>query len=247
MVFCMRLDRFLANAGCGSRNEVKQYIRQGRVAVGNDVAADPGRLLSASEKQAVKLDGRPVSWKKYHYLLLHKPAGVITALHDKRHRTIADLIPQNILNCGIVPVGRLDRDATGLLLLTSDGTLCHRLTGPRWEIWKKYSVHISGLPFADDEVARFAGGIRLADGTECRPARLEINGGFQANLVICEGRFHQVKRMMQAMNHRVESLHRVSFGPLVLDKATAPGQYRELSGDEIKNLYEAVSLPVPEL
>lgn len=242
----MRLDRLLANAGCGTRSQVKKYIRLGKVKVKSEIIQDPGFSLDEFDLPAITLNDLPVKWHRFRYLLLNKPAGVITALQDNLHSTIAELLPREILRQGVVPVGRLDRDATGLLLLTSDGMLCHRLTSPHWQIWKTYEVSVSGNPFQSEEVGRFASGIVLADQTVCRPARMEIASEFFCRLTICEGKYHQVKRMMLAMGHKVETLHRVAVGPLILDSKTAPGSYRELSDEEIKDLYGSVSLPLPE-
>ena len=176
----MRLDRYLANAGHGSRTEVKEIIRRGQVSIDGEVCRDAGLSVPDDGSRLISLDGRPVSLKKQVHLMMHKPAGVITALEDPRHHTIAGLIPLRYRSAGLFPVGRLDIDATGLLLLTNDGTLCHRLASPRWEVWKTYVITANGKIFDTSEISQFADGLQLADGQKCRPARLEILGPQQA-------------------------------------------------------------------
>lgn len=238
----MRLDRYLANAGLGTRTEVKTMIRQGRVHLHGEVCRDPQTAVDENEISAVSLNGKPVNLKQQVHMMLYKPAGVITALEDARHPTIAGLIPTRYRSAGLFPVGRLDRDATGLLLLTNDGTLGHRLASPRWQVWKTYRVTTEGQPFDSADIARFEAGIKLADGMICRSARLEILSETQALLTIHEGKFHQVKRMMLATGRRVTRLHRQSVGPVVLDSRLAPGESRELTDEEITLLYEWVKL-----
>jgi len=238
----MRLDRYLANSGHGSRTEAKEIIRQGLVAVDDIVIRDSGFAVRDDGSQRISIRGQSAVLQRQVHLMLHKPAGLITALEDPRHRTIAELIPVQWRSAGLFPVGRLDRDATGLLLLTNDGILCHRLASPRWEVWKTYAVTVEGRPFADEEKSAFATGLQLADGLLCRPAALDILGPTEALLTIHEGKYHQVKRMMLATGRRVTKLHRLTVGPLRLDEKLAPGESRELTDDEIRSLYEIVEL-----
>ncbi len=238
----MRLDRFLAMSGYGSRADVRQLIRSGRVRVNAAAVSDPGFRLSDSEPPAVTVDGRGTVFRRWIHLMLHKPAGVVTALEDARHPTVADFIPEGFRNRGVSPVGRLDIDVTGLLLLTSDGVLGHRLASPRWEIDKTYHVLYEGPPFTEEDVRIFAEGLELEDGTCCRPARLEPEGNESAFLTIHEGRFHQVKIMMIASGRRVVTLRRLQTGPLVLDAGLEPGACRELTQTETAALYAAVDL-----
>jgi len=240
----MRLDRYLANSGFGSRTEVKEMIRQGLVRIDGQVCRDAGQSVADDGSTAVSLNEQPIILKKQIHLMMNKPAGLITAMDDPRHRTIAELIPARYKSAGLFPVGRLDIDATGLLLLTNDGTLCHRLASPRWEVWKTYAVTVQGKPFDESDILRFAAGLVLADGLQCRPAQLVVHEPQKALLTIHEGKFHQVKRMMLATGRRVTSLHRISAGPLQLDQKLAPGECRELTADETAELYKLVEMAV---
>lgn len=242
----MRLDRYLANAGAGSRSDVRRLIRGGHVRVAGQVTRDAACTVAEGATAAVEIDGRPIVRHAYIHLMLNKPEGLLTALDDRRYPTIAGLIPTHLLAAGLFPVGRLDRDATGLLILTSDGTLGHRLASPRWAVWKTYAVTVEGSPFGDADPAVFTDGVRLADGQVCRPARLEISAPNQALLSIHEGKFHQVKKMMLATGRRVTALHRIRVGTLTLDEKLAPGESRELTGSEIGDLYRLVELVAPD-
>jgi 16S rRNA pseudouridine516 synthase len=241
----MRLDRYLANAGLGSRSTVRELIHEGRVNVDGLVIRDSGAPVGENGTMVVQFDGQPVIWHRYIHVMLNKPAGLITAMEDPRHPTVASLIPGNLASAGLFPVGRLDRDATGLLILTNDGTLGHRLASPHWAVWKNYAVTVEGKSFSESDRATFSAGILLADGQRCRPAILDIAGPNQAVLSIHEGKFHQVKKMMLATGRRITVLHRLSVGSLLLDKKLAPGECRELSDQEAAELYGLVELPVP--
>lgn len=238
----MRLDRWLANAGYGSRSEVKTWIRDGRVRVGGAVERDSSRRLTADEAGQIEVDGIVLTIRRHLLVQMNKPACLVTALHDPRLPAVGDLLPCAWLNAGLHPSGRLDRDATGLLLLTTDGQLSHRLTSPRWSIDKTYIVTVEGRPFEDHDVADFAAGLTLADGMRCLPAVLTLTEALQARLTIREGRYHQVKKMMLATGRRVRSLHRLSIGPVVLDPALAEGQMRPLDDTERSLLYACVGM-----
>jgi len=238
----MRLDRYLANAGHGSRSEVKDFIRRGLVRVDGQIIRDSGYAVREDGSQQVEVSGQTVILQRQVHLMLNKPAGLITAMEDPQHRTVAELIPSRWQSAGLFPVGRLDRDATGLLILTNDGTLCHRLASPRWQVWKTYRVMVDGRPFSEDERPVFKAGLRLSDGQICRPAELTILGDTHALLTIHEGKFHQVKRMMLSTGRQVIALHRLSVGPLQLDEKLAPGECRELTDKEIKALYDLVGM-----
>ncbi len=241
----MRLDRFLANAGLGTRTEVKAMIRKGQVKLDGEVCREPQTRLDEKQRSAVSLNDIPVRLKSRIHIMLHKPTGVITAMDDPRQPTIAELIPDRYQAAGLFPVGRLDLDTTGLLLLTNDGTLGHRLTSPRWQVGKTYRITFAGPPFVSADIEHFQKGIRLADGTICRPAELEIQGENQVLLTIHEGKFHQVKRMILATGREVKTLHRQSIGPLVLDHQLPPGACRELTAGEADQLYDWVRLDRP--
>jgi 16S rRNA pseudouridine516 synthase len=238
----MRLDRCLANAGLGSRTEVRDLVKKGRVTVCGQVVRDPGYRVQPDQTDAVYVNGQSILVRHQIHLMLHKPAGLVTALDDKHLPTIASLVPQQLWRRGLFPVGRLDRDTTGLLILTTDGTLGHRLASPNWEVWKKYELTVEGAAFTAADPERFAHGLILPDGLQCQPARLEILDSHKASLTLHEGKYHQVKRMMLATGRTVTRLHRHSVGSLVLDPALLPGQWRELTGEEIDTLYRLVDL-----
>ena len=238
----MRLDRCLANSGYGSRSEVKNLIKNGKVSVDGQLVRDSGWPVDEHRLPDIRVSGQPIRMLRQVHLMLNKPAGLITALDDPKHRTIAELIPLQMRQAGLFPIGRLDRDVTGLLLLTNDGTLCHRLASPRWQVLKTYELTARGREFDADDIAAFAVGLVLSDGQHCRPAELRILGPLHALLTIHEGKYHQVKRMMLGTGRRVCELRRLSVGPVVLDDKLAPGECRELTDDEIIQLYDLVSL-----
>ena len=228
----MRIDRFLAHHTGRTRKEASGLVRERRVSVDGVVTRDAGAHVDPLT-QTVAVDGEPVRWSARQVLMLHKPAGVVTATHDPHERTVLDLLPAAARR-RLVPVGRLDKDATGLLLLTDDGALVHALTHPRRGVEKIYEVQYEGV--LDGAVARFAAGIVLADGTQCRPAHIEITGPGAARVTVHEGRYHQVKRMIAACGGGVTALHRAVVGGVALDPALAPGEVRALSEDEIARL-----------
>ena len=229
-----RLDKIIANRGIASRREVKELVRQGRVLVDGVPAAAPDMKISP-ETAAITVDGVPVCGERYLYLLLHKPAGVLAATEDKHQPTVLDLVPESCRRRGLAPVGRLDKDTEGLLLLTDDGELTHRLLSPKYHVDKVYYARVEGTPDAADAAA-FAAGLRLDDGLQCLPARLETLGPGECLVTLREGKFHQVKRMFEAVGNEVVYLKRLSFGPLTLDPDLPEGQYRKCTEEEIKKL-----------
>lgn len=231
----MRLDKFLHDIGLGSRKELGQAIRQGRVTVDGDPVYQ--RDFQVGEEALVTFDGDPLSYQDAQYLMVHKPAGVVTAMRDGRDQTVMDLLFDQSKN--LRPVGRLDKDTTGLLLLTTDGQLAHRLASPKYDIPKTYCFTYSG-DFPLDAVDQVARGLDLSDGPT-RPAKLDLTGPGQAQLTLSEGRTHQVKRMCHALGGEVLALHRVQLGPLWLDDLPE-GQWRRLSPEEIAALYAACGL-----
>lgn len=229
----MRLDKALSLAG-HTRSEARRLIAQGRVQVSGAVVRDAGRNVSSGD---VMLDGAPIDAQEEIYLMLHKPAGVVTATEDKRLPTVVSLLPEIYQRRKIGPVGRLDRDVTGLVLLTTDGQLAHRLISPRWKAEKCYRARCEGALDAND-VAAFAGGLMLSDFTAA-PARLEILESGEtslADVILTEGKFHQVKRMFAAVGHPLITLQRLRIGCVTLDEALAPGEYRLLTEAEIAGL-----------
>lgn len=233
----IRLDKYLGEMGMGTRSQLKEAAKKGRILVNGDVEKKTDRKIDPETDQ-VSFDGRPVSYVKMEYYMLNKPQGVVSATEDKRHRTVVDLLEDRRRD-DLFPVGRLDMDTEGLLLITNDGDLAHRLLSPKRHVDKVYFARIEGrLP--EDAAERAARGIVLTDGTPTLPAKLEIerllDGGAECRLTIHEGKFHQVKRMFEAMGCEVVYLKRLSMGPLMLDEALAPGQYRMLSEQELEAL-----------
>lgn len=231
-----RLDRWLVALGQGSRSQVQKLIRQGAVTVNGEPVRDPARSFSGGE--ALRVCGAEVDGRLERHVMLHKPAGLLTAARDARQPTVMDLLPPGFVTLGVMPVGRLDKDTTGLLLLTTDGELNHRLLAPARHVDKTYRAVVDG-PLGEREIARFAVGVRLSD-FEAAPAALTVLASGEteaaALLTIHEGKFHQVKRMFEAVGRTVTALHRVSFGSLTLDERLAPGQWRELTETELAAL-----------
>ncbi len=235
-----RLDKLIAGNTGFSRKEVKDLVRQGRVAVGGlrakaaDMKVDPA-------KDAVTVDGAPVGVSAgAAYVLLHKPAGYLSATEDGRDQTVMDLLSDELRRKNIAPVGRLDKDTEGLLLLTDDGELNHRLTSPRHHVDKVYYARVEGT-LEQADVTAFAAGIELSDFT-CRSAGLEILSANECLVTVREGKFHQVKRMLAKCGKPVVYLKRLAMGPLRLDDTLAPGEYRLLTLTEVENLQNAVGL-----
>lgn len=229
-----RLDKLLAGTGRWSRKEVKDLIRQGRVLVDGIPAVRAEDKYPDTARFTV--DGEAVTCGGFTYLMLHKPGGVLTATEDKRQKTVLDLLPEHLRRIGLSPVGRLDKDTEGLLLLTNDGGLAHRLLSPKYHVDKVYYARVDGT-LSRSDVEAFAAGMTLGDGLECLPAGLELLEEGRACLVtLREGKFHQVKRMLAARGAPVTYLKRLSMGPLTLEEGLAPGQWRPLSGEELKKL-----------
>lgn len=229
-----RLDKIIANRGIASRREVKELVRQGRVLVDGVPASAPDVKVSA-ETVAITVDGVPVSGERYTYLLLHKPAGVLTATEDSRQRTVLDLLPPELRKRGLSPIGRLDKDTEGLLLLTDDGELAHRLLSPKYHVDKRYFARVDG-PLDQADVDAFAAGMTLGDGLMCLPAGLEPLAEGTCIVTLREGKFHQVKRMLAARGAPVLYLKRLSMGPLTLDAELPIGGWRELTAEETASL-----------
>lgn len=240
----MRLDKRVTMSGM-SRSEARKAIREGRVKVNGASAADPG--MTVEDSCPVTVDGAPITAFVPLHCMLNKPAGVVSAREDARFRTVFDCLPPGVsMRRDLVCVGRLDRDVTGLLLFTTDGELAHRLISPRWRVPKVYRAWVDGT-LRDEHVGRFAAGIDLGDFT-ARPAALRIvESGAEsiAELTVCEGRFHQVKRMFEAVGCPVTRLHRLREGAVVLDANLASGGSRELTEAEIESLYADTHLSAP--
>lgn len=235
-----RLDKLLAGTGKWSRREVKALVRQGLVRVDGRLAASAEDKLDPAAT-VVTVAGETISLRRFTYVMLHKPAGLLTATEDRKQTTVLDLLPPELRRIGLAPVGRLDKDTEGLLLLTNDGELAHRLLSPKYHVDKRYLARVDGELSAADAEA-FARGMTLGDGLECLPAGLEVLPDRVCIVTLREGKFHQVKRMLAARGAPVLYLKRLSMGPLVLEDSLAAGAYRLLRAEEISALYRACGL-----
>ncbi len=239
----MRLDRLVSQHSGVSRREVAGWIRAGRLTVDGVVVRDSGYAVATSV-DVVLLDGAPVRAPTELTLMLHKPPGCVSATEDAQHATVLDLLPASLRRPRLAPIGRLDKDTTGLLLLTTDGGLQHLIAHPRRKVEKVYLATLRPDTLAPDTEARFAAGITLADGSVCRPARLQRLPGDRVEVTVVEGKYHQVKRMLGACGGHVTALHRQQVGPLRLDPDLPEGQARPLSAAEVEALRAAASDPI---
>lgn len=230
-----RLDKLLASTGRWSRREAKLLVKGGRVLV-DGVPALRAEDKADPEKSTILVDGGDIGCARHTYIMLHKPAGVLSATEDPRQETVLDLLPPELKKRGLFPVGRLDRDTEGLLLLTDDGDLAHRLLSPKKHVDKVYYARLD-RPLGEADKTAFAQGIALPDGYVCLPAELELLGdGSEVLITLREGKFHQIKRMTAACGSQVLYLKRLRMGPLALDEGLAPGQWRYLLREEIEKL-----------
>ncbi|KMK91404.1 pseudouridine synthase [Rossellomorea marisflavi] len=234
----MRIDKMLANMGYGSRKEVKKLLKEGGLQVNGEVVKD-GKNHVNPETDTVVLYGEEVQYREFIYLLMHKPPGVISATEDQNDETVIDLLQMEDQIFEPFPVGRLDKDTEGLLLLTNDGQLSHQLLSPKRHVPKTYYARIEG-EVTESDVKAFAAGVTLDDGYETKPGKLTILESApqsEIELVITEGKFHQVKRMFEAVGKKVTYLKRISMGPLGLGDLEL-GEYRELTEEEVTMLKE---------
>ena len=234
-----RIDKVLSNLGYGSRSELKKICKNGLVKVNGKVINNPGVQVDV-ENDEIIFDGEKVTYKEFIYLMLNKPDGYISATFDKRDPIVLDLIDKEDLVFEPFPVGRLDKDTEGLLVLTNDGQLAHRVLSPKNHVPKTYYAKIEGV-VTEDDIKAFAKGVTLDDGYETMPAELVILKSDEISeieLTIHEGKFHQVKRMFESVDKKVIYLKRLSMGKLQLDKNLALGEYRELTDEEIKMIEE---------
>ncbi|AYY77099.1 rRNA pseudouridine synthase [Listeria monocytogenes] len=227
----MRLDKLLSHTGFGSRKEVKPLLKSGAVVVNGTIQKDSKTQVNP-DKDQITVHGTPVVYQEFVYFMLHKPQNVVSATEDNVSETVIDLLAQEDTLTDPFPVGRLDKDTEGLLIITNDGTLAHNLLSPKKHIDKTYYAKIDGDVTAAD-VEAFAAGIELDDGYTCKPASLEIITPNEINVTIQEGKFHQVKRMFAARGKTVSYLKRISMGNLQLDESLALGEYRPLTEAEL--------------
>lgn len=230
-----RLDKLLASTGRWSRREVKELIGRGRVLVDGHPAGRPEDKWDP-QQTCIQVDGERVDCAPYVYIMLHKPGGLLSATQDKKQATVLDLLPEHLRRRGLFPVGRLDKDTEGLLLLTDDGPLGHELLSPRKHVDKVYYAQVEGI-IDQQDVDALAQGMTLGDGFTCLPAGLEpVGDGSECLVTLREGKYHQVKRMLAARGKPVCYLKRLSMGPLKLDESLAKGEWRPLTNREIQAL-----------
>lgn len=234
-----RIDKLLTNMGLCSRREAAAAAKSGAITVDGEVCRDASRKIDP-ETCRLTFYGEPVGYEAHVYLMLNKPLGVLSATEDREQKTVLDLLPDVYRMRGVFPVGRLDKDTSGLLLLTNDGVLGHALTSPRRQIEKVYEAEAHGI-LGQADIDAFAAGLTLRDGTVCRPAKLEIrtvcDGHSHVIVTVCEGKYHQVRRMLASRGAPVLTLRRIAEGALSLDPALKPGEWRALRSDEISALH----------
>ena len=233
----MRLDKYLCETGFGTRSQVKDLLKKGQVMVNGEVVKKPELKINETTDQ-ILCQGKKASYQKNIYLMLHKPAGVVSATEDNREKTVLDLVRPEDRKNGLFPVGRLDKDTEGLLLLTDDGELAHRLLSPKKHVDKTYYAKIDGQ-VTEEHVKQFREGLDIGDEKKTLPAVLTIllSGPVsEIEVTIHEGRFHQIKRMFEAVGCKVTYLKRLSMGSLVLDATLPPEEYRPLTEAELEGL-----------
>lgn len=230
----IRLDKYLADMGVGSRRDVKSILKAGRVKV-NSVTMTEAEAKIDTESDNVELDGKRIGYEEYRYYMLNKPAGVISATKDKLSDTVIEILKgENTKD--LFPVGRLDKDSEGLLIISNDGKFAHNVLSPAKHVDKTYFVRLDKKP-NEEEISRIENGIDIGDDKPCLPANVEVISDDEAYITISEGRFHQVKRMFQAVGINVTYLKRISMGALKLDENLAPGEYKKLSKEEINEVF----------
>lgn len=230
-----RLDKIITGAGISSRSEVKKLIRAGRVTVDGETVLDPESKIDRDGSE-VRVDGEKINTARFRYFMMNKPAGVLSVTEDRAQKTVLDLLSERDRKLGLFPVGRLDKDTEGLLLLTNDGDFSHRIISPASKISKVYYAVVDGIPDEKDADA-FSRGIVLKDGTECLPAELVPAGGGTCFVTVYEGKYHQVKRMLASRGKPVAALKRLSVGGLSLPDELESGCYRELLPDELCKIF----------
>lgn len=233
-----RLDKILANLGYGSRKEVKALVKNGEVLI-DGVAVKDSSISLDPEKSEILVEGERINYRKYIYLIMNKPAGVVSATFDNYDETVIDLLPEEYRIFNPAPVGRLDKDTVGLLLITNDGELNHRMISPKYHVDKVYYAEID-KKIESSDIEAFEKGVVLDDGYKCLPAMLKVinsdENGSEVEVTLHEGKFHQVKRMFKSVGKNVIFLKRTIFGPLMLSEELQEGQCRELSDSEIEIL-----------
>ncbi|MBP3597221.1 MAG: rRNA pseudouridine synthase [Clostridia bacterium] len=230
-----RLDKVIVSQGVYSRKDVKKLVSQKRVTVEGKLVTSSDIKID-SEKSIIAIDGKELNIKKYLYLILNKPKGYISATEDKKALTVLDLVPDELFREDLFPAGRLDKDTTGLMIITNDGMLAHNILSPKKHVKKIYEVTID-IPVTEKMVKKFAEGIKLNDG-ECKPGKLEITGEYTCRVTISEGRYHQIKRMFGCLKAKVVELNRICIGNFELPNNLNQGECRELTENELLKLQE---------
>ena len=229
-----RIDKIISSQGQYSRSEVKKLIKGGRITLN-------GRVLKSSDEKAdpdscvIAIDGKPLGYKKHIYIMLNKPQGVVSATDDRDHKTVIDLVPKELKRAGLFPAGRLDGDTVGFVIITDDGDFAHRILSPKNHIMKTYHATLQ-RPVTQADIDAFRNGIELKDGTLCLEAQVKPLDSDEpmAEIKICEGKYHQVKRMFAALGNKVVYLKRVKMGELCLDESLKEGQCREITAEELE-------------
>ncbi|MBR7090252.1 MAG: rRNA pseudouridine synthase [Lachnospiraceae bacterium] len=225
----MRIDKFLADNSIGTRKEIKTFIKAGRVLANGEPVNDPGMHIDP-DTDGISFDGRTLEYEKFHYYMLNKPAGTVSSTREGASVTVVELLADEGVK-NLSPVGRLDKDTEGLLLLTDDGELLHDLISPKKHVGKEYLV-ITEKPVSDEDIGKLEAGVDIGDDKPTLPAKAEMKDD-GLHLTITEGRFHQVKRMLEAVDNKVTYLKRLKMGELVLDPALKGGEYRKLTAAEL--------------
>ena len=227
----MRLDKLIASQGKYSRNDVKKLIRDGLVTVDGEKAATSDIQVNPETSEVV-VDGTPLCYREHVYIMLNKPAGVVSATDDREHETVLDLVPDGLKRPGLFPAGRLDADTTGFVLITDDGDFAHKILSPKNHVEKTYIAELAD-PISEDDVEKLESGIVLKDEIRCLPAKIKVLEERKIEIKICEGKYHQIKRMIAATGNRVLVLKRTKIGGLPLDIDLLPGNCREITQEEL--------------
>lgn len=231
-----RIDKILASQNFGSRKQVHKLIKEKAVRLNGEICLDCGKKADPYS-DVIEVNGEGLDFKRHLYIMMNKPAGVLSASRDSKAKTVLDLLPEKLRRRGLFPAGRLDRDTEGLLIITDDGEFAHEMLSPGKKVYKKYFARLDN-PVGGETAEKFSKGVAFADGTLCRPATLEVCAdGRSAFVSICEGKFHQVKKMFLSCGLTVEYLKRISVGGLDLDESLAPGEFRELADSEKRRIF----------
>ena len=232
----VRLDKLIADSGLASRREAKDLIKKGKVRVDNFIAPN-GEIKVDPDVSEIFINGEKIDYKSNRYIMMNKPNGVLSATEDAGQETVIDLLPESLRKQELFPVGRLDKDTTGLLLITNDGSFSHSIITPKRHVPKVYRAAVTGI-LDESDIRAFEEGITLSDGTKCMSAHLSIERPSVGLATVYEGKYHQVKRMFASRGKHVTALHRLSIGGLRLDEKLKPGEFRELTEEEIKKIFE---------